>query len=269
MVQFVHGWIPDSAAKKVKDFNANLLLERVVARPASVSLRHLIPSILNQGSLGSCTCNAVAQALRMALVREGNPNAELASRLFLYYYARAASPGNTQVDSGTQIRCVFDALRKIGYCRESTWPYDTSTFTFMPSAVAVRAAYDQRSAGGYFRISSTGAQRIDDICAAIAGGYAVVFGTPVSNAIFSTDPAKPLGPPIGETIVGGHAMTVVGYRPGADGTVDFDIVNSWGSDWGDGGFFTMASAYLAWDETSDLWIYENAPNFSDQATAAA
>jgi hypothetical protein len=224
MVQFVHGWIPDSDHKKVKDYNARLLLDRVSAPPPSASLRHLIPSILNQGNLG-------------------------------YYYARAASPGNTQVDSGTQIRCVFDAIRKLGYCPESAWPYDIDTFTFMPGAAAVRAAYDQRSI--YYRITSTGAQRITDICTAVAGDHAVVFGTPVSNSIFNADPTKPLGPPIGEEIVGGHAMTVVGYKPGrVAGIVDFDIVNSWGEEWGDHGYFTMADTYLAWSETTDLWIAE-------------
>jgi C1A family cysteine protease len=255
MVQFVHGWIPDSDHKKVKDYNARLLLDRVSAPPPSASLRHLIPSILNQGNLGSCTAQAVAQAIRMDLIRKGVANAELLSRLFAYYYARAASPGNTQVDSGTQIRCVFDAIRKLGYCPESAWPYDIDTFTFMPGAAAVRAAYDQRSI--YYRITSTGAQRITDICTAVAGGHAVVFGTPVSNAIFDADPTKPLGPPIGETIIGGHAMTVVGYKPGRiTGIVDFDIVNSWGEEYGDHGYFTMSDTYLAWSETTDLWIAE-------------
>jgi hypothetical protein len=268
--QFVHGWNPDSEQKKIKDFNARIVLDRIIAKtpalPASGSLRSQVLSILNQGSIGSCTTQAVAQALRMALVRTGIADPELVARLFLYYYARAMSPGDTQVDSGTQIRCVFDVVRTLGCCPERLWPHDTDNFTFMPSADAMRAAYDQRSSAGYFRITSTGTQRIVDICTAIAGGHAVVFGTCVSNSIFNANCEKPLGPPIGETIIGGHAMTVTGYTPGlAHGSVNFDIVGSWGADYGTNGYIALTDTYLAWSETSDLWIVDTAPNFAAAA----
>jgi hypothetical protein len=260
--QFVHGWNPDSDAKKIKDYNARPLLNRVSDRPATATLRHLILSILNQGDLGSCVTQAVAQAWRMALVRAGLINAELLARLFLYYYARAMSPGDTQQDTGTEIRCAFDVIRKIGCCSEKFWEYDISKFAFMPGADAIRAAYDQKVDVGYYRIISTGAARIEDICTAIAGGHAVLFGTRVSAAIFDAKVDKPLGPPIGETIVGGHAMAVVGYAPGiAYESVNFDVVNSWGPESNTDGFLTMTDTYLAWSETRDLWIIEHPPLF--------
>jgi C1A family cysteine protease len=136
----------------------------------------------------------------------------------------------------------------------------------MPSAEALRAAYDQRSFAGYFRITSTDQARVADIRTALAAGYAVVFGTPVSNSIFNAEPGKPLGPPIGEEIIGGHAMTVVGYQPGiAWGSTNFDVVNSWGPDFCDNGYLLMTDTYLAWSETSDLWIVETGPQFSAAA----
>jgi C1A family cysteine protease len=134
----------------------------------------------------------------------------------------------------------------------------------MPSAEAARAAYDQRSS--YFRITSTGESRIDDICRALAGGYAVVFGTLVSHSFITAGPKELREPPVDlENIAGGHAMTVVGHVTDSDNSVIFDVVNSWGPDWCDSGYCSMSDRYLAWDETRDLWIIETAPDFSREA----
>jgi C1A family cysteine protease len=255
------GWIPDSEDKKPKDWNAALLLERAV-RPPSASLRNLIPTILDQASLGSCVTNAGAQAVRAALIRAGNPHALLLSRLFAYYYARAISPGNTSVDSGTHLRCFFDVVRKLGYCPEAFWPYDTTQFARMPSKEAFRQAIDQKVSIGYYRIDSVGQRRIDDICTAVANGYVVIFGTTVGSNFVSYTPGAPALEPPADTL-GGHALGVVGYKPGPKpGSVDFDIVNSWGPEYGDGGYCAMSDAYLAWDATSDLWIVESGPDFA-------
>jgi C1A family cysteine protease len=262
-MKFIHGWNRDSEAKKVKDYNATLLLDLVPARPTAASVRQYILSILDQQNLGSCVTNAGAQGVRAALVKAGDAQAKLLSRLFAYYYARAIDPGNTQVDSGTQIRCFFDAIARVGYCPEDVWPYDISKFTKMPGWAALRAAFDQKVSVGYYRISSTGQQRIEDICTAIAGGYAVVFGTLVGNEFMGyVTGAAPLNPP-GKSL-GGHALCAVGYQPGpVEGAVDFDICNSYGPEWGDQGFCTMTDTYMAWSETDDLWIAKSMPDFAD------
>jgi C1A family cysteine protease len=257
------GWIPDSEAKKIKDLNAEPLLRaRVASRPAQASLRHLILSILDQANLGSCVANAGAQAVRASLAQAVSANPRLLSRLFTYYYARAISPGDTSVDSGTQIRCFFDVIRKLGYCPEDAWPYDTAKFAKMPGSDAIWQAVDQKISVGYHSIASSGQRRIEDICTAVAGGHLVVFGTIVGNDFVNWRLGAPaLTPPT--DVLGGHALCVTGYRPGpTPGSVDFDICNSWGPEYGDNGYCTMSNAYLAWGETRDLWIVESASDFS-------
>ena len=44
-----------------------------------------------------------------------------------------------------------------------------------------------------------------------------------------------------EHVIGGHAVLAVGYD---DSSATFQIRNSWGSDWGDGGYFTMPYSYV-------------------------
>ena len=44
-----------------------------------------------------------------------------------------------------------------------------------------------------------------------------------------------------EGVIGGHAVLAVGYD---DRTQRFLVMNSWGTRWGQGGYFTMPYAYL-------------------------
>lgn len=238
--------------------------------PPSWSNRKLILDILDQGQLGSCVANATAQAVRAAHVREGIDRPPLLSRLALYYLARAFTHDQHQ-DTGTYTRSACQALAKFGFCPEDVWPYDdTATpgahgevprFARMPSPAAFRAGFDQIAATGpaaYMRITETGTARLDVIKRAIVAGYTVFFGTAVSERFCSVELGPtPQKPPIGEQIAGGHELLVVGYTPEG-----FDICNSWGSTWNGEGYCTFAPEYLSWSETSDLWVIEAVPSFS-------
>lgn len=256
-------WKPDPPS--LKDWPAAPILRaaKMVALPEWVKLDRLIADILNQGGLGSCSSNAIVQGLRAAMIRLGFASPALASRLFLYYFMRAMI-GTTQEDSGSHIRNGFDVIRKLGFCPESEWPYsdDDTTFKILPSAGATRTAFDQLGGLGYFRIDSKGADRVADVRAALAADYTVVFGTLVSDkfAEFKRDSA-PLGPPEpSETILGGHALLVGGYDLATD---DFDIVNSWGPEYGIDGWCKFDSSYIADPRSGDFWIIETSPDFSE------
>jgi hypothetical protein len=266
MVERKFLWKPDPPSPKDWPAEPILRVARAVVLPERVRLDRLIVSVLNQGGLGSCGPNAVAQGLRAAMIRLGFPAPDLASRLFLYYFARAMT-GTTQVDSGVYIRNLFDVIRKLGFCPETAWPYsdDPTTFKILPNAGAARLAFDQLGSLGYFRISSTGEQRVADVRAAIAAEYTVVFGTQVSNKFAefnkASAPLKPPGP--GETILGGHALLAAGYDLAAD---TFDIPNSWGPEYGIDGWCKFDSSYIADSRSGDFWIIETAPNFSETST---
>jgi len=51
-----------------------------------------------------------------------------------------------------------------------------------------------------------------------------------------------------EHVVGGHAVLAVGYH---DAQSRFRVRNSWGTEWGVKGYFTMPYAYLLDDNLSD------------------
>lgn len=258
------GWLPDrpKAPGEPPDHDAGPLLAATPIPPAA-SNRRLVVNVLDQGRLGSCVANAILQAVRAAQIREAGglgPVPRLGSRLYGYWCSRAFDH-MTRIDGGTYLRSFFMALNKFGSCPEPIWPYDVSRFADMPPAAAFRAAFDQRSPTVYKRITDGTVKGVrDEIKRAVAAGYLVTFGTQVSEAFARNDlGTAPLEPPAkGEPIAGGHALCVVGY----DGDA-FEIVNSWGVDWGDGGFCRFSGNYMAWGQTNDLWIVAEAPRYSE------
>lgn len=195
--------------------------------PAEVSLKPYAGAVDNQLSANACTAHALTSAMEL-LCKRGGQDVEL-SRLFVYYNAR---PDPTQ-DTGANIREAIKSLCKIGVPLESTWPYDISKVSIKPDA----AAY--ASAAGYRieRFSCTGCGLASDNeqrKAALAQGFPVVFGMPMDSYGYA----------------GIHAMVMVGYNK-----TGFIVENSWGTAWGDGGYFT-----LPYDKAIELvfeaWVIE-------------
>jgi C1A family cysteine protease len=87
--------------------------------------------------------------------------------------------------------------------------------------------------------------------ACLADGYPFVFGFTVytsflSKAVAQSGVLNMPGP--NEQVDGGHAVMAVGYN---DAQKRFLIRNSWNTNWGMKGYFTMPYAYLADRNLSD------------------
>ena len=85
----------------------------------------------------------------------------------------------------------------------------------------------------------------------LASGYPFVFGFTVYDSFDSEEVAKtgvvPM-PSSGEQPLGGHAVLAVGYD---DEQRRFIVRNSWGTEWGMQGYFTMPYVYLLDDGLAD------------------
>lgn len=239
-------------------FSQQLKPRLSVAHPGDVDLRKHTTET-HQYSAGSCVGNATADSVEVLNSIEGLPAVQL-SRLFIYTLARnlmdtdGDGRGDIDQDDGTYIRLAFDILSRFGVCREDLsiakggWPYDLAKLHVLPSLKAMRAATGHRI-HSYYRIDETGDDRLDEILSALRMNHPVVFGTLINSNFSQLRSEGPVGPPKGATR-GGHAMMVCGYLSGKG----FLIKNSWGSDWGDGGFCIMTPEYLAWENTWDIWV---------------
>lgn len=236
-----YGWVPDRPDYRDKLYAAIAAPPRRL--PAKVDLRAGCSPVENQGSLGSCTANALVGNLEFLEKKVGRRVINL-SRLFIYYNERAME-GTIGEDAGAAIRDGVKSLVKQGVCSEREWPYRIAKFADKPSAACYRLAVN-REVNSYHRV--IGLQQMRQC---LAEGYPFVFGFSVYEA-FESDAVARTGnlnlPKPGERQVGGHAICAVGYD---DATKRLLIRNSWGRGWGIKGYFTMPYDYASNSNLAD------------------
>ena len=183
------------------------------------------------------------------------------SRLFIYYNERSIE-GRVPFDAGAFLRDGIKSVASEGDCPETLWTYDDTPpavdgGAFPPGAKAAtqpdQRCYDEavkHEALTYLSIS----QNLADMKSCLAEGFPFVFGFTVfpsfeSEAVARGDNAGwvPL-PGSDEKTIGGHAVLAVGY---SDEDQVFICRNSWGTGWGENGYFFMPYAYLLDDNLSD------------------
>lgn len=241
-----YGWRPDLPDKR--DFLFSVSFGVMRSLPARVDLRPQCPPVVSQGTLGSCVANATASAHYFDQKKQNSKDQFQPSRLFLYYNTRKI--GNTVLyDSGSNIRDGFKSIARDGVCPETMWKYQVSKFAVIPPAPCYKEAL-KHQAVKYMRVR----QSLSQMRGCLADGYPFVFGFMVYESFESSVVARtgvvPM-PEDDESDLGGHAVTCVGYD---DKSQRFIVQNSWGTSWGDKGFFYMPYDYLtAPNLADDFW----------------
>jgi C1A family cysteine protease len=246
----IYHWVTDKPDSRDYAYVPN-----TVAPLSVVDLRSLYGTpVENQGNLGSCTGNAIAEAIEM-IDRKNGKNTEV-SRLFIYYYERLLE-GTVSYDSGAYIRDGIRACYTYGAPLESLWPYNVSKFKNPPSSAAVQDAA-RRKVTLYERAADFNA-----CINALANGYPVIIGFTVYSSFESgnwwyTTANMPYPNTRTERILGGHAVLLVGYN---NATQRFIVKNSWGTNWGDNGYFYMPYSILTTPGmASDFWVIKSVNN---------
>jgi len=272
-----YGW--RKGEKYTKHRKMLLTVENYHSNIKLVDLRDKCPDVYDQAKLGSCTANSLAfcyhfdelldkkETNRLIVnnnVSEDVENCDttkitvqlssketnifVPSRLFIYYNERDLE-GNVSKDAGAEIHDGIQVMNTIGVCPETDWPYDILKFAVKPDEKCYTEAQNHKSID-YNALD----QNLDQLKACLISGFPVAFGFVVYQS-FESDYVKQTGqvpmPEKGEKVLGGHAVALVGYD---DSKKVFIVRNSWGSNWGDRGYFYMPYQYVLNQElSSDFW----------------
>jgi C1A family cysteine protease len=212
-----------------------------------VDLRPWAGKVEDQLDLGSCTGQAVVAAYELLVNMNAPEKSTDLSRLFVYYNSRLLE-GDVLSDKGAYIRDAIKAVRSYGICSENIWPYNVSQFTTKPTNECYTDAR-HRVIKNYYRVTI-----LDDILDALNANHPVVSSMLVYSDFnkISNVKAKLSMPQTGEQYIGGHAITLVGYDLPNKLLL---AKNSFGSDWGDNGYFWIPFDY-AETQFMDNWIFD-------------
>ena len=231
--------------------------------PSSIDLSGNFPVPGVQGRQNSCVGWAVGYALKsyQEKLEEGwslNTQSHVFSPAFIYNQI------NKGQDGGSLLSDAFNLVVSRGAATLDLMPYDANDYRTQPdNAVLEKAA--QFKADGWSVAKST-----HDIKTALANRLAVAGGIIVydslrhlsgSDSVYNQAYGQPLG---------GHAITIVGYDDNKYGGA-FKVINSWGTRWGDNGYFwlpydfaTSVTGYSLPQILVQAFVLKDADNRMDQ-----
>jgi C1A family cysteine protease len=214
----------------------------------AVDLRPWCSPVEDQLHLGSCVGQAVVGAFELMINKLYPEKFVDLSRLFVYYNARALDNAIYE-DVGAYTRDGIKAVNKWGVCNELIWPYIIDRFAFAPSIQSYSDAKN-RLIKNYYRVNT-----LDDMIDAIDSDYPIVISMNVYNSFYDLeygDQNTLAMPQESDEIIGGHAVTLVGYDLPRKLLL---ARNSFGVDWGDNGYFWIPFDYAEQD-IMDCWIFD-------------
>ncbi|MGC4114845.1 MAG: C1 family peptidase [Myxococcales bacterium] len=200
-----------------------------------VSLRQYAPPRKSQGRQGSCVGWATSYAAR-SILHKRQTGADLAfSPSFIYNQIGKSSC------QGSYLVRALETMEKTGDLPLSEFAYDQKSCTRRPSPDEKERAADYRIVG-FTRLTVDSDDYRNNATAVkqhLAQGAPVVIGMKVGGTFETEMQGRRVWRPTEDDYEfrgdwGGHAMAVIGYDDSLEGGA-FELMNSWGDDWGDGG----------------------------------
>lgn len=247
------GWKADP--RDVRDYSARALFGARRGLPGAASLEGYVSAVRDQLTTSSCVGQAIARAVDTRL-RAIGITTTYPSALAAYSFARALgrlSPSEALTDDGSQPRLAMKGIRDWGLPPETKWPFDEAHVNDELPLDVMQSASGFKLAA-WHRVDTIGRERVLDVCQAISNKYPVVLGVDADRALMTYTKGQVLTTPVESEVVGGHMLCLVGYRTTSSGQMQLRGVNSWGTGWGERGFFWADETWLTAPGTGDIYV---------------
>ena len=216
--------------------------------PKKASLKPYCPVPGDQGNTGTCVGWAAAYGARTVIesITQGYTRSRDWKKIdenafspsFLYNQLLAKKSEDDCITGGS-IHETLDYMRNMGCVRIADFPFEEEDCRKQPGIALKNKAYKHRIKD-YQRLSFSHRDggKVKKVRQSLANQLPVVVGLEIYiNLRHELDENYIWHPHVGNTKkAGNHALLVVGYD---DDRQLFEIMNSWGPGWGNGGFFYM------------------------------
>lgn len=223
-----------------------LVTRSFTSLPSSYSLKAYCPTPKSQGTQSSCVGWASAHGARTISNAVKNNwrnniakiNANTFSPAFIYNSIKNPRYYDNTLDikckRGSSLTNAAIVLKKFGVVKNADFPYNVNNCTNKPSNYLVTKA-SQHKISHFEKLNNKGynADLVNNVKKAISKKHPVLFGLFNFNRILFKPNTFLYNRNSGTN---GHALVVVGYDDNKYGGA-FEIMNSWGSWWGNKGFF--------------------------------
>ncbi|AKU15420.1 C1 family peptidase [Luteipulveratus mongoliensis] len=208
--------------------------------PASFDLSQYALAPGDQGQVGSCVAWATGYTGIGLLMKEQGINGTPMAPMFVY--AQIAK-GN---DQGTYAGVALPIEKDQGIDTKADYWQGDFDYTTQPDA-AERANAAHYKLSGFTDLTASGDLKTN-IMTAISQGQPVPFGFSARNSFRSLSTTNyNYNPTKHDRIIGGHEVTIVGYD-----STGVKIQNSWGSEWGNHGFFTAPWSFITGRDVDEV-----------------
>ena len=222
-----------------------LITRSITSVPKSYSIKGFAPTPGNQGRQPSCVgwasgygARTIANAIKNGW---GNNTAKINQNTFspAFVYNLIKFKDDTNCKRGSYIEDAMKLLNAYGVLELKDFTYDQRNCVKNPSNYGLQKA-KQNTILSYERLAKwdNPTNLVGKVKKAIANKNPVVIGMQVSSTFFK---AKGFWNGIHTSKPGGHAMVVVGYDDDKYGG-SFELLNSWGRNWGNNGYIWVRYA---------------------------
>jgi Papain family cysteine protease len=236
-IDFPTGLKKSSAGAHESAAEADLDEDFISNLPASFSLN--TPPIISQGETSKCVAFSGAYYILGMYNGVTTKNYDkIPSPEFIYAIYKKVNK-DTDCDEGcflfnddaNGIIGVAELLKTVGTPSWNQMPFVESPNCSVTNTTQISQATVNKIVG-YYRLAEGEYNDIEELKDWIYSGFPLWFGVPIDQGFMNLKAGKIWSRARGKD-EGAHAMAIVGYD---DNRRAFKIVNSWGTDWADGGF---------------------------------